>query len=310
MNLSDAILRSTRALQPAATSVGAGTLYFVTDELITERSDGAVWQSYSGSGSAGITALTGDVTATGPGSVAATIANDAVITAKILNANVTLAKIVDISAASKLLGRGDSGLGVPEEITLGTGLAMIGTTLSSSGGGGATAFTGLTDVPSSYTGQASKVVSVKADVSGLEFTTPSGGTSKLLVAEVTLSDAQIRSLATTPIQIVAAPGANLAIIPVAVMFKGVRSGTAFSGDPIFTLRWATISNAFFGNVNFTFNSVVAATLYRYPILGAFSGTTSDNPVNRAVNVVGSADQTLGTGCSVKVSFSYYIGDYS
>ncbi len=46
--LQDIILRSTRALQPLATAVAAGTLYFVTDELVTERSDGAAWQSYSG----------------------------------------------------------------------------------------------------------------------------------------------------------------------------------------------------------------------------------------------------------------------
>ncbi len=46
-----------------------------------------------GTGGSGITALTGDVTATGPGSAAASIASNAVTTAKILNANVTLAKL-------------------------------------------------------------------------------------------------------------------------------------------------------------------------------------------------------------------------
>jgi hypothetical protein len=39
---------------------------------------------------------------------------------------------------------------------------------------GAEAFLDLTDVPGSYSGEANKVVSVKADESGLEFTTPSG----------------------------------------------------------------------------------------------------------------------------------------
>jgi len=43
----------------------------------------------------------------------------------------------------------------------------------SGGGGGATAFTDLSDVPNAYTGQAAKVVSVKGDETGLEFTTPS-----------------------------------------------------------------------------------------------------------------------------------------
>lgn len=65
-------------------------------------------------------ALTGDVTAP-VNSNTTTIANDAV----------TYAKMQDVSAASRLLGRGSAaGSGNPEEITLGTGLSMSGTTLS------------------------------------------------------------------------------------------------------------------------------------------------------------------------------------
>lgn len=76
----------------------------------------------------GINQLTGDVTAgPGNGSQVATIPND----------TVTYAKMQNVSAVSRLLGRGDSGApGDVQEIDLGGGLSMTGTTLSASGSGG------------------------------------------------------------------------------------------------------------------------------------------------------------------------------
>lgn len=53
------------------------------------------------------------------------------------------------------------------------------------GGGGATAFTDLTDVPSSYAGQGGKVAAVKVDESGLEFIAVAGtGTVTSVAASV------------------------------------------------------------------------------------------------------------------------------
>lgn len=69
-------------------------------------------------------ALTGDVTAAA-GSNATTIANDAVTTAKILNANVTLAKIVNVTT-DRLLGRDTFSSGPPEELTVGGGVEFTG----------------------------------------------------------------------------------------------------------------------------------------------------------------------------------------
>lgn len=66
----------------------------------------------------------GDVTVSGSGA-----------TWTIDNLAVSFAKFVAASAASKLVGRGSAaGAGAFEEITLGTGLTMTGTTLSASGG--------------------------------------------------------------------------------------------------------------------------------------------------------------------------------
>lgn len=68
--------------------------------------------------------------------VEADITDLSIETAKIENDAVTYAKMQNVSAASKLLGRGDSGAGDPQEITLGTNLSITGTTLNASGGGG------------------------------------------------------------------------------------------------------------------------------------------------------------------------------
>lgn len=183
-----------------------GYFWFETDtgDFYGWDTGGAAWVKIAEATSVNaITALTGDVTATGPGSVAATIANDAVTFAKmqniatdsligrdtagsgdpeniLLNATlsmdgsgnlqraaltgdvtaaagsnattiandaVTLAKIANAAANDKLLGSGNAGAGANyEEITLGSGLTMTGTTLSASGSGGTIGgSTGATD---------------------------------------------------------------------------------------------------------------------------------------------------------------------
>lgn len=107
--------------------------YDATANELTARINGA--SVALGAGGSGITELTGDVTAgPGSGSQAATIPNG----------TVTYAKMQDVSAADRLLGRGNGGgAGDVQEITLGTNLSLSGTTLNAAGGsGGGADFTG------------------------------------------------------------------------------------------------------------------------------------------------------------------------
>jgi hypothetical protein len=107
--LLDTFTSSLKGLTPLS---GGGTSNFL-------RADGT-WQTPAGT--AGITALTGDVTATGPGSVAATISASAV----------TLAKMADVATAS-VFYRKTSGTGAPEVNTLATLKTDLGLTGTNSG---------------------------------------------------------------------------------------------------------------------------------------------------------------------------------
>jgi hypothetical protein len=104
-------------------------------------SDGQVQCNSSGV-FAGISATSGQVNVAQSSGcpLAKTISGDATLSSggalTIGNAAITLAKIQNAAANSKLLGAGASGSGASySEITLGSGLTMTGTTLSASGGG-------------------------------------------------------------------------------------------------------------------------------------------------------------------------------
>ena len=50
----DVIQYDTRANQPAANLVDIGTLFYVTDEGVTERSNGTIWQTFSDTGASSV----------------------------------------------------------------------------------------------------------------------------------------------------------------------------------------------------------------------------------------------------------------
>ena len=109
------IKRDTAADWTAADIILAeGQLGFETDTGRVKVGDGVTaWTAlayrFESGGGGGISALTGDVTATGPGSVAATIANNVV----------TNAKLADMGGRT-LKGKATAGTGDPEDINVGT----------------------------------------------------------------------------------------------------------------------------------------------------------------------------------------------
>ena len=111
----------------SGTNTGDETLTTIKTKL------GITTLSGSNTGDQTIT-LTGDVTGTGTGSFPATISPNAV----------TYSKMQAVSTTSKLLGSSSTTTPV-QEITLGTGLSLVGTLLTATGSGGTVTSFGKTD---------------------------------------------------------------------------------------------------------------------------------------------------------------------
>lgn len=118
--------------------IGAGTTIEV--DQADSTNDGFLsstdWNTFNNKQDAGnyITALTGDVTATGPGSVAGTIANDAVTNTKLAN-----------MATQTFKGRTTAGTGDPEDLTATQATAILDTFT--------TTLKGLVPPPTTVTGK-------------------------------------------------------------------------------------------------------------------------------------------------------------
>jgi hypothetical protein len=124
--LQDVILYGLRADQPDAADVSTGALYYVTDELVTERSNGATWDDFSDSGT-----------------VAA--------------GSITNAKLADVPTDT-FKGRTTVGTGAPEDLTVTQATELINNMVGDSGAGGTK---GLVPAPASGDAAANKFL--KAD---------------------------------------------------------------------------------------------------------------------------------------------------
>src|SRR5215831_329019 len=97
--------------------------------------------------------------------------------ANVPNDAITYAKLQNTTAGSILLGRGASGAGDPQEITLGTNLSMSGTTLNASGGGGSSDTIAVVSADVVHATNSTTL----SDITGLTFSTPASASEQWLV---------------------------------------------------------------------------------------------------------------------------------
>lgn len=180
MKLEEVILRDDRVGQPAATTVPVGTLYFVTDEGVTERSNGTVWEDFSDTGAAG----TGDFS--GPG-------------ASTDNAIVRFDGTGGKTGQNSLITIGDTGIiGFPDGVrqTFNPDGTNAGLNVGAQAGNPGSPSDGDLWYNSSTAALMARI----------------NGTSReigfFLRSVTTLTNAQIKALPSTPITLAAAPGAG------------------------------------------------------------------------------------------------------
>jgi len=121
-------LKENTANKSTSTTLGTSDVLFPTQKAVKTYVDAAITGATIADADAttkGKIQLAGDLGGT---AALPAVAANAITTTKIANSAVTYAKIQDVTAA-KLLGRNDATTGAPEEITVGTGLALTGTTL-------------------------------------------------------------------------------------------------------------------------------------------------------------------------------------
>ena len=246
----------------------------------------------------------GDITVSGSGAIY-TVDNSAI----------TYAKIQNVSAASKLLGRGDSGSGAPQEITLGSGLTMTGTTLSSSGGGTGDVVgpaSATADVPALFSGTTGKLI---------KNSTPTGTGNPVLQTSPTLTTPTLGVATATTVNKVTltapATGSTLTI----------ADGKTLTANNSVTLSGTDGSTLTFGGggtIAYTANNLSAfASTTSAQLAGVLSnesgtglavfndGATITNSTINGLTFTGTAGSTLNVGTGGTLgTLAYQSGTFS
>lgn len=263
--LEDVILRGTRAAQPAANTLAAGTLYFVIAENVLERSNGTSWETYSGSGGSG------------GGS-----------------SNIGLALGLLLDGIDGERGE-DSFIPGPQGIQ-----GLTGATGASGSGISVIGPPGLDgDEP-----EFPYIIPGPAGATGPQG--PAGSSGSISSVTVAVTNTEILSLNTAPKEIVPAPGANIAVIPLQLTIFKEGSAAGYSASVTVRLRPAGVSTDLMSVISFLIDTVARDTYHTKNMAEISELTTPTNFINKAIQLSLSADVTGGNAANyLRVGLAYY-----
>lgn len=129
-------------------------------------------------------------------------------------------------------------------------------------------------------------------------------TSSFLWVKVTLTDAQIKTAHSVPIQLVGAPGSGFSVVPALWYMREDSSAGAYSANPTFNVQYSGIATALLTGITPNLNSGDK----RWSTGGLSGwGPITTTPENTAVVVQSTADVTGGNSAnSILIMLGYLI----
>ena len=238
--------------------------------------------------------LAGDLTGTASEPI---IADDKIITSKILDANVTYAKIQDVTSG-KILGRTTSGFGIVEEVaTTGTGTVVMSDSPT---------FTGTPVLPSGTTGITQTTGESSTALATTEFVNNANATNANLTGDVT-SVGNATTLSNSGV-VSGTYGSNLSIPVITVDAKGrITTLTTNTISPSLQEEAVEYSVQIDGETSFDLsNTPSSTTLVRMYINGVLisqaASTLNNSTVTYDPNNNGGYTLTVGD----RIQFYYYF----